>query len=339
MTYECGDALGILPHHPSDLVHRIMDRVRDPDALVPLPRSGELVPLHQALTQHYALHPVSVRFLQAVQEKLPENSSDRSQLEAIMTDPKIRRTYVVERDYVDILSQYPRISWFAEEVTQTMRTLLPRLYSMASSPSVYPAEVHLTVATVRSHIRNRMRGGVASTYLADRLPLNQPILPVYVKASNFRLPSDPSTDTIMVGPGTGIAPFRGFLQERLHTGATGRNWLFFGERRRQYEYLYEDELASMTRWGILTHLDLAFSRDQNEKQYVQHLIEKHGNTIWKWIDKGAHFYVCGDAAHMARDVDNTLVNIVEKHGNKKTDAAREYVRAMRKNKQYQRDVY
>ena len=219
------------------------------------------------------------------------------------------------------------------------RKLQPRLYSIASSPLVHGSEVHLTVAVVRYITNNRPRLGVASTFLADRAPLHQPAVPVFVSHSHFRLPEDDARDIIMVGPGTGIAPFRSFVHERRAKNAPGRMWVFFGEQRRAFDYLYEEEWEAWRASGKLARLDLAFSRDQKHKIYVQDRMQEHAAELWTWLQNGAAFYVCGDAKRMAKDVDSALHDIIARQGGMDAAKAAEYVKLMKKEKRYQRDVY
>lgn len=215
----------------------------------------------------------------------------------------------------------------------------PRLYSISSSLRTHPAEVHLTVGVVRYHANNRARKGVCSTFLADRVQPGDP-LRIFIQPSHgFRLPADPSLPMIMVGPGTGIAPFRAFLQERHAQKHTGKNWLFFGDQRQRCDFLFERELRSYLDSGLLTRLSTAFSRDGPEKVYVQHRILESAPELWRWLDAGAHFYVCGDARRMAQDVDQALACIVREQGGRSPDGAQAYLQELRKSNRYQRDVY
>jgi len=205
----------------------------------------------------------------------------------------------------------------AADFAALLKKLQPRLYSIASSLKANPGHVHLTIAQVRYESHGRQRGGVCSTFLADRVTPDMP-LPVFVQPSHgFRLPTDLSKPVIMIGPGTGVAPFRAFLQERQATGAQGKNWLFFGEQSRAQSYFYEDEWADLIKAGTLTRLDTAFSRDQEQKIYVQHRMIEQGAELYRWLEEGAHFYVCGDASRMAKDVDAALHEVIETHGSKR----------------------
>src|SRR6185437_15811526 len=216
--------------------------------------------------------------------------------------------------------------------------LQPRLYSIASSPKALAGEVHLTVATVRYQKRGRLRKGIASTFLAERAPPGAAV-PVFVQRSHgFALPEKSDADIIMIGPGTGVAPFRAFLQERRALGAGGRNWLFFGDQRRNTDFLYEAELSDYARDGLLTRLDAAFSRDQAERIYVQHRMREHSAALWAWLNDGAHLFVCG-AAGMARDVDAALAAIIARQGRMGLGEAKAYLATLTREKRYLRDVY
>ena len=216
---------------------------------------------------------------------------------------------------------------------------MPRLYSIASSSRVHPQEIHLTVAVVRYQTNGRARAGVCSTFLADRALVGSTPTPVFVSHSHFGPPEDGAKDCIMIGPGTGIAPFRAFLQDRVATGATGRNWLFFGDQKRATDFLYEDEWQNYLAQGQLARLDTAFSRDQSAKIYVQDRMRENAAALWQWLQGGASFFVCGDAKRMAKDVDLALHEIIAAQGNLTPVAAADYVKQLKKDKRYQRDVY
>jgi sulfite reductase (NADPH) flavoprotein alpha-component len=242
-------------------------------------------------------------------------------------------------DLAKHLAEPPTKGQSAAEWVASLRKLQPRLYSISSSPKAHPGEVHLTVGIVRYELDGRPRKGVCSTFLADRVTGDVRV-PVFVhKSPHFRIPADGSKPIIMVGPGTGIAPFRAFLEERRATGATGRNWLLFGDQRAATDYLYEEELAAMRADGFLTRLDLAFSRDQAEKIYVQTRMLEHAGEVWAWLQEGGHFYVCGDAKRMAKDVDAALHTIAETAGGLSPEAAADYIKQLKTEKRYVRDVY
>jgi sulfite reductase (NADPH) flavoprotein alpha-component len=242
-------------------------------------------------------------------------------------------------DVVDVLSHSPPASLSADELISLLKPLQHRNYSISSSPLVAPTRVHLTVGAVRYTRGDRIHRGVCSTFLADRLADEAAADLVVLPNKNFRLPKDPTTPLIMIGPGTGIAPFRAFLQERRATGATGRNWLFFGNRNFGSDFIYRDEILAYEQDGFLTRLDLAFSRDQPKKIYVQTRMRERGAELYDWLEQGAAFYVCGDASRMARDVDDALVEIIAQHGGLSATLAQDYVARMKRDKRYLRDVY
>ena len=246
--------------------------------------------------------------------------------------------YLYGREVIDALLEFPAAKFTAGEFVKVLRKLQPRLYSIASSPKAHPDAVHLTVAAVRYESNGRKREGICSTFLADRAEAAP--VPVFVHtAKHFRVPENLSTPVIMVGPGTGIAPFRAFLQERKAAGGTGKNWLFFGDQKAATDFLYRDELEAYQQEGVLHELSLAFSRDQAEKIYVQHRMIEKAAELYAWLEAGACFYVCGDASRMARDVDAALHQVVEKAGGKSPEEAAAYVEELKKSKRYRKDVY
>ena len=263
--------------------------------------------------------------------------------ELLVNDSDAMEDYIWSRDYIDLLSDMPNLSFTPQEFVSNLDRLKPRLYSIASSPDAHPGEVELTVAIVRYNHHGRDRGGLCTIYMADHAPLNDKTIPMFMSPTrSFVLPRDGDTDIIMVGPGTGIAPFRAFLEQREFDNAKGRNWLFFGDRTSTHDYLYESELKNWEDSGHLTKLDLAWSRMKDiPKTYVQNLMAKHGAELWSWIDDGAYFYVCGDKTRMAKDVHQTLIDIAIEHGGMSPDDAKEFVekRMMKEEKRYLRDVY
>jgi sulfite reductase (NADPH) flavoprotein alpha-component len=255
------------------------------------------------------------------------------------TKSSLRLALLHKFDLKPFLETLPENGVRAADLVSTLRKLQPRLYSISSSPKAHPGEVHLTVAIVRYEHNGRPRKGVCSTFLADRVT-GESNVPVFVhKSPHFKLPADGSTPVIMVGPGTGIAPFRAFIEERRATGATGRNWLFFGDQRAAADFLYRDELEAMRNDGFLTRLDTAFSRDQPEKVYVQHRMSENAPELWSWLQDGASFYVCGDAKRMAKDVDAALHQVAGQAGGLGPDAAADFVKQLKAEKRYLRDVY
>ena len=257
-------------------------------------------------------------------------------------DSKAMEDYIWSRDYIDGLADFGHIGFTPQQLVDGMDRLKPRLYSIASSPDFEPGMVHLTVAIVRYNHHDRDRAGLCTGFMADRCEVGETDIGVFMSPTrSFVLPEDRSTDIIMVGPGTGIAPFRAFLQQRQMEGDSGRNWLFFGDWTEEGEYLYRDEMEEWRENGLINRHDLAWSRAGPEKVYVQHLMEQHGEEIWNWIDDGAYFYVCGDKNYMARDVHSTLIGICSEYGGMSEEEAKEFVESglMKTEKRYLRDVY
>jgi len=342
LQYEAGDSIGIYCENDPVIVRQILDALgftgKEP---VMLPKMDEPIDIFTALLDKLSLAQPTRKFMEFLKEK--EGSLiEREQIrELLLPENKEQlKTYLEEREYVDLLEEYPSLKVTPQELVDHMRRLVPRMYSIASSPHCYPNEVHLTVAVLRYKTNQRDREGVATCYLADRKALNSPSLPIFLsKSHHFRLPEDDSVDVIMVGPGTGIAPFRAFMQERSYKKASGRNWLFFGERTSQYDYLYSADWGKYLEEGTLNRLDLAFSRDQAHKIYVQDRMLESAPELWQWLNKGAYFYVCGDAKRMAKDVDAALHKICEREGNLSEDEAKAYIRELKKEKRYVKDVY
>jgi len=339
LVYECGDSIGVFPSNDPELVQEILHVLRASGEEQVQGNDGTLKPLRAALMEDYQITQPSRQFIQAVTERGGEAASLLRQL----LDPLRRQDlqdYLWGMEYVDFLRGHASIHFTPEEFVKVLRKLQPRLYSIASSQKAHPKSVHLTIAVVRYESHGKQRKGVASTYLAERVGEADRV-PVFVHmAKGFRLPEDGNTPIIMVGPGTGVAPFRAYLQDRKATGARGKNWLFFGEQRMKSDFLYEEEFKAFQSEGLLTRFDTAFSRDQANKVYVQHRMLENAAEIWKWIDQeGAQFFVCGDASRMAKDVDAALLKIVEKEGGKTADDAAGYVEELKKTKRYKRDVY
>ena len=334
LAYEAGDSLGVFPaNDPADV-----DAVLAAAGLSGRENVESAgINLRELLSRHVTLREPSRQLLSAIVEKDPSSAGELSEL----TDPEAKTVmddWIDGREVVDILEKFPGAKFSADELAKVLRKLQPRLYSIASSPKKHPDEIHLTVAVVRYESHGRKRQGVCSTFLADRAEERK--IPVFIhSAKHFRPPEDGSVPLIMVGPGTGIAPFRAFLQEREATGAGGKSWLFFGDRNRATDFLYEDEIAGWKDRGVLHRLDTAFSRDQAEKVYVQHRMLDNAAELWRWLEEGGYFYVCGDASRMAKDVDDALHRVVEQAGGKSKEEAAEYVEALKKAKRYRKDVY
>ena len=289
----------------------------------------------EALLRHLDVTKPSSDLLAAVAQAAPD--CELAPLLAPERAAELKK-WLWGRDVLDILSFLP-VPFTVEQLVPLLRKLSPRLYSISSSPKAHPGEAHLTVSAVRYESLGRERKGVASTFLADRVG-DADHVKVFVQPSpGFKPPANGDTSMIMVGPGTGIAPFRAFLEERQAVGAKGRHWLFFGDQRRGTDFLYEEQLNGWLKDGHLTRLDLAFSRDQAEKVYVQNRMRENAAELWSWLEAGAHFYVCGDASRMAKDVDAALHKIVETVGGRSEDDAKAYVAKLKSDKRYQRDVY
>lgn len=333
LAYEVGDALGIYPRNCPELGERFMDALRlNPDDTVTL--AGEVLTLREALDIHRDITSVPDAFLKAVAER---TGALRELLEPERRHEKT--AFLEGRACLDLVQAFPDLAFHPQELVDLLRPVRHRLYSISSSPKAYPDAVHLTVGVVRYLVHDRFRKGVCSTYLSERLEEGDTV-PVFIHRNpSFRLPADGERPVIMIGPGTGIAPFRAFLQERRATGARGRNWLFFGDQHAATDFLYRDELEEMRAAGILDRLSTAFSRDQEEKVYVQHRMLEHAGELYDWLEEGAHFYVCGDAARMAKDVDAALHRVVEIAGGLTAEAGVDYVRRLKREKRYVRDVY
>lgn len=335
LSYEVGDALGVYPLNPTDVVDEILANLPFKAETAPAPDGSE-IPLREALIQHYDIGSLNKSIIQKWQAK-SGSPFLRSLVQA--DDKKAYDDFCWGRDLIDLVIDHPADFSDGEEFVSILKKLQPRLYSIASSPRAHEGEVHLCVGIVRYNTFGRKRGGICSTFLSDRLQ-NGAKPRVYVHGNNaFRLPANGETDVIMVGPGTGVAPFRAFLEERKATAATGRNWLFFGNPHGASDFLYKEELEAFQADGTLSKLDLAWSRDQKEKLYVQHLMLQNGAELWAWLEKGAAFYVCGDASRMAKDVDQALHTVASEHGGLSSEEAVAFVSQLKKDKRYLRDVY
>ena len=335
LEYEAGDALGVCSHNPASAIDEILPLLPfNTKEEVPLPGGGE-APLREALITSYDIRSLNKKLLDAWAER-----SGSPFLRALVEGGSKEEIedFCWGRELIDLINDHPADFADGEEFVGVLKKLQPRLYSIASSPKAHPGEVHLTVAIVRYNSHGRDRGGVCSTYLADRVgDVASGVFVHHNKA--FRLPEDTAKDVIMVGPGTGIAPFRAFLEEREATKAPGRNWLFFGNPHRATDYIYEDELTGMQERGVLNELSLAFSRDQEKKIYVQDKMIESSAELWAWLQGGGHFYVCGDASRMAKDVDAALHTIAQEHGGLSAEEATAYFSGLKKEKRYARDVY
>ncbi|MBC8126109.1 MAG: assimilatory sulfite reductase (NADPH) flavoprotein subunit [Gloeobacteraceae cyanobacterium ES-bin-144] len=336
LSYEPGDSIAVLPVNAADIVQLILTASKLKGSEEIEVKGVGRKRLTDALREDYDITALSRNVL----TKLAETSGSASLKVLLADDAKEKlKEYVDGREIVDAIEDYAPAGLSAEALTSIFRKLPPRLYSIASSPLAHPDEVHLTVAAVRYHTHNRSRKGVCSTYLADQVKPGD-LTSLFVQPNkNFRLPADGSVPIIMVGPGTGIAPFRAFVEHRAALGSSGENWLFMGDQHYLYDFLYQLEWQEHLKTGALTRLDVAFSRDQPEKIYVQHRMQQYSKELYAWLEKGAYIYVCGDATHMAADVHQVLINVVQEQAGISREAAEVYVEDLKKTKRYQRDVY
>jgi len=335
LSFEPGDSMAVCASNDPPLVEEIIRALgATGDEIVPAGKN-ETAPLRQALLRNYSITTPTPKFLKAIVER----ASAAPLLEELLRPDHKHdlQVYLWGMEAIDFLLQHPSAKFTPEEFVGLLTKLQPRLYSVASCLRVFPESVHFIVDVIRYESHGRLRKGVASTFLAERCN-DQPV-PVFPSvAKHFHLP-EADADIIMVGPGTGIAPFRAFLQERRAVGARGRNWLFFGAQRSSYDYYYGEEFEELKKQNILTHLHCAFSRDREHKVYVQHRMQENAAELWRWLDAGAYFYVCGDALKMAKDVDAALRTIVQEQSGKSPEEAQAYVEQMKADKRYKRDVY
>ena len=336
LTFEPGDSLGVYPTNDPTLVENLLKELNwSADEKVTVNKQGDQLTLKEALTSQYEITVITKPILEQV-----ANLSGNTELQQLVASGSEKvKEYIDGRDVLDLVRDFSAWGNSAQEFVSLLRKMPPRLYSIASSLSANPEEVHLTIGAVRYDSHGRERNGVCSILCAERLAPGD-TLPVFIQHNqNFKLPENPETPVIMVGPGTGIAPFRSFMQEREEIGAEGPSWLFFGDQHFVTDFLYQIEWQKWIKDGILTKMDVAFSRDTDEKVYVQHRMMEQSKELFDWLQKGAAVYICGDEKHMAHDVHTTLLAIIEKEGNMSQDQAKEYLAAMQQQKRYQRDVY
>ena len=368
LDYKVGDALGVIPENPPHIVEELIEvQGWDRDQVVNT-HNGER-DLYTALKKDFEVHMANKKFVNSLTSKIvssgmrisasivtrtrngqevdsdlaPSAPSDdpRSKVEAITADAKEIENYLWTRDYIDIMREF-NVKYSAEEFLELADRLKPRLYSIASSHDAHPGFVELTVGIVRFSYHGRARGGLCTQYMADEIDMTGNNIGVFMSPTkSFILPADKDTDIIMVGPGTGIAPFRAFMEQRVFDGGKGRNWLFFGDQSAKTEFYYKDTIESWMDEGHLYKFTTAWSRDQAEKIYVQNRLKEHGKEVWEWFENGAYFYICGDKQYMAKDVHNTLIDIAEEHGGMSREDATFFIEKtmMREQKRYLRDVY
>jgi sulfite reductase (NADPH) flavoprotein alpha-component len=335
LNYEVGDSMTVWPTNDPVLVDEII-RALCAKGDEEVPGAKGPTTLREALLRDYRITQTTPKFLKAITER-----ASAAPLLTELLKPNRKQdldTYLWGMEVIDFLIEHPSVKFTPAEFVGLLAKLMPRLYSISSSLKAHPEQVHFTIDVVHYESHGRMRKGVCSSFLGERA--ENAAVPVFPNASRFRLPEDGNTPIVMVGPGTGVAPFRAYLQERKAVGAKGKNWLFFGSQRESCDYFYRDEFDALKRDGILTRIDCAFSRDQAQKVYVQNRMLENATEIWKWLDAdGAHLFVCGDARRMAKDVDAALRTIVQEQGGKSVDDANEYLEKLKSDKRYKRDVY
>ncbi|MGN5883526.1 assimilatory sulfite reductase (NADPH) flavoprotein subunit [Staphylococcus simulans] len=333
--YAPGDSINILPENDPELVDELIDMqdwVAEKDVVINT--QGDKLPLGEALTSYFEITKLTKPLIEAAAQIF-----DNEDLLDKASDSEWVKEYIYGRDLLDLLDDFPTESLQPDQLHQFLRKIPARSYSISSSNKANEDEVHITVCAVRYESHNRDRSGVCSVQLAERVEPGDK-LKVYLKKNpNFKFPFDENTPVIMIGPGTGVAPFRGVLQEREELDLTGNTWLFFGNQHFNTDFLYQTEIQDWLKNGVLEKVDLAFSRDQEEKRYVQHLIDEKSSEFYEWLRNGAAIYVCGDEKHMAKDVHQAIIHVLEKEGGLTEEESEEYLAELKKEKRYQRDVY
>ncbi len=335
LSFEPGDSLGIYPENEPELVDLLIEELQwNPEEGVTINKQGEVLSLRAAFITYYEITTLTKPLLEKA-----VNLTANSELQELLTDSEKLKSYLEGRDLLDVIRDFGPWNSSPQEFVSILRKMPARLYSIASSLTANPDEVHLTIGAVRYNAHGRDRKGVCSIFTADRLQPGDSV-PIYIQHNeNFKLPANPETPIIMVGPGTGVAPFRSFMQEREETGAEGKSWMLFGDQHFVTDFLYQTEWQKWLKDGVLTRMDVAFSRDTAEKVYVQHRMLEHSKELFEWLQEGAVVYICGDEKHMAHDVHQTLIGIIEKEGSLSREEAEAYLADMQQQKRYQRDVY
>lgn len=337
LSYEPGDAIGVYPQNDPSLVDELISFLQwDPAESVVIGKAGETSSLRDALLHHYEITVLTKPLL----EKATAFSGSSKLAEWLKPEQKdVLKAYLKGRDLLDLLRDYAPWTLTPADIPALLRKLPPRLYSIASSLHAHPEEVHLTIRKVEYTAHGRERKGVCSVHTSERLQPGDK-LPIFIQSNpNFKPPVQPDTPVIMVGPGTGVAPFRAFLEEREESGVDGKTWLFYGDRHFVTDFLYQTDWQRLLSDGVLTKLDVAFSRDTDEKVYVQHRMLENGQELYQWLQQGAHVYVCGDEKHMAHDVHSALLSIIEQYGGVSSEQAVAYMTDLQEQGRYQRDVY
>jgi sulfite reductase (NADPH) flavoprotein alpha-component len=337
MTYTPGDAVGIIPENRPEAVAGVLEALGFTGDERVLDHYKVEISLEEALRTRLGIGKLSRGSVGQYAKLAPTIENLKA-----LTGPENKaraEEYCWGREFVDLTMDFPHVVTEPQQLFNVLQRLTPRMYSIASSQAQHKDDVQTTVRVVRYESHGLKRQGVASGQLGDRAAVGTRF-PIFLHSNaNFRLPEDTSMPVIMIGPGTGVAPFRAFLEERQATGQTGDNWLFFGEQRAALDFLYKDQFEAMHKDGVLTHLDTAFSRDQAQKVYVQDKMQERAAELYAWLERGAYFYVCGDATRMAKDVETALLDVIAKGSNGTLEHASAYLAAMKKQKRYQRDVY
>ncbi|MBY0147352.1 assimilatory sulfite reductase (NADPH) flavoprotein subunit [Neobacillus niacini] len=335
LSFQPGDSLGIYPENDPELVNQLLGELKwNPEESVTINKQGEVRSLKDSFSTYYEITTLTKPLLEKV-AKLTGNSA----LQELVNDSNKVKSYLEGHDLLDVIRDFGPVNSSPQEFVELLRKMPARLYSIASSLTANPEEVHLTIGAVRYQAHGRDRKGVCSIFTAERLQPGDTV-PVYIQHNeNFKLPENPETPIIMVGPGTGAAPFRSFMQEREEIGAEGKSWMFFGDQHFVTDFLYQTEWQKWLKDGVLTRMDVAFSRDTAEKVYVQHRMLEQSKELFQWLQEGAHIYICGDEKHMAHDVHQTLIDIIENEGSLSREEAEAYLADMQQQKRYQRDVY
>jgi sulfite reductase (NADPH) flavoprotein alpha-component len=341
MVYTPGDAVGIIPENRAEAVADVLAALKFKGDERVLDHYKVEISLEEALRTRLGIGKLVRGSVKQYAKLAPEGSTLGEGLKVLVGPENKARAeqYCWGREFVDLATEFPGVVTEPQQLFHVLQRLVPRMYSIASSQKMHKDNVQTTVRVIRYESHGRSRQGVASGHLGERAEVGS-TMPIFLHANgNFRMPEDTSAPVIMIGPGTGIAPFRAFLEERQSTGQTGDNWLFFGEQREKLDFLYREQFLAMHKDGVLTRLDTAFSRDQAKKVYVQDRMQEHAAELYAWLERGAYFYVCGDATRMAKDVETALLDVIANGSHGTLENAAEYLAGMKKQKRYQRDVY
>ncbi len=341
IRYSVGDSIAVVPSNDPELVRRVLaTQGARGDEMIVEPKTLRQVSFSEFLLHHANLADCTRKMIDEIAQRLSSGSKKDDYCKLLSEEGGADlKEFLKGRDVLDLLEESGQACLSPQELAGLLKPMMPRFYSISSSQNAVGDEIHLTVVLQRWEAKGRVRQGVCSHFLCAQVPLNDAVVPIYLHPHRgFTLPEDMAVPLIMVGPGTGIAPFRAFMQEREFHGAHGKNWLFFGEWNRAHHYFYQDFWEKLEKHGKL-RVDLAFSRDQESKVYVQHKMLENGKEIFKWLQEGAYFYVCGDASRMSKDVELALHEIVKAHGGFSEERAKEYVKELRHQKRYLKDVY